>query len=425
MRLLWSILVDRLRSMEPDVGSRIRALREAAGLRAQELAARIGMDPTVLSKIENGRRAVKSAELARIADGLRVSPLALLEDAPLLAKLPMAARRAGSSITAGGAYDRLLSLTELHVVLADAGLPTSPSLAAVPGVSGRAWLEAAEVMAAFAREQLPVATTAAGDQRLGALADAIEDRFRVDVLIDEFDGDPLSGAALTDRSFPLLFVNSAFSRPRSLFTMAHEWGHVLLEHVDDGIALDRELASSTEIERTANAFAAIFLMPEEIIRETLDRYGRRASTIVNLAHRFAVSFETIVYRMHNLHLIDAPGRDTLMSFNWQQQLARLAIDPTASGLLKAQVGQLQTRNSRKPERRLPGLLVGRAYDAFQKGIISVRPLAGLLGEDPQELLFRLSDGEDFDRERAVLDEADLKREAEQETPEEAFAGTPV
>ncbi len=409
--------------MESDVGGRIRAFREVAGLRAQDLATRIDMDPTVLSKIENGRRAVKSAELARIADGLKVSPLALLEDSPLLSKLPMAARRAGSSITAGGAYDRLLSLTELHVVLADAGLPTSPSLAAVPDVTGREWLEAAEVMAAFAGDQLQVAAT--GDQRLDALADAIEDRFRLDVLIDEFEGDPLSGAALTDRSFPLLFVNSAFPRPRSLFTLAHELGHVLLGHVDDGIALDRELASSTEIERMANAFAAIFLMPEEIILKTLERYGRRASTIVNLAYRFGVSFQTIVYRLHNSHLIDAQGRDTLMSFNWQQQLARWAIDPTSSGLSKAQIGQLQTRNTRKPESRLPGLLVGRAYEAFQKGIISIRPLAGLLGEDPQELLFRLSDGEEFDRDRDALDQSDLKRGAEQETPEEAFAGNPV
>jgi len=411
--------------MDSDVGSRIRAFREVAGLRAQELAARIDMDPTALSKIENGRRAVKSAELARIADGLKVSALALLEDAPLLSKLPLAARRAGQSITSGGAYDRLLSLSELHVVLADAGLPTSPSLAARPDVSGREWLDAATEMAAFARDQLSVASTTSGDQRFGALAEAIEDRFRVDVLVQQFDGDPLSGAAVTDLAFPLLFVNSAFARPRSLFTLAHELGHVLLGHVDDGIALDRELASSTVIERMANAFAAIFLMDETVILETLDHYGRRTPTIVNLAHRFGVSFETIIYRLHNLHLIDAAGRDTLMTFNWQQQLARLASDPTSSGLTKPQVGQLQTRSTRKPGSRLPGLLVGRAHEGFLKGILSVRPLAGLLGEDPQELLIRLSEVEDFDEQRAQLDDADLKREAEQETSEEAFAGTPV
>jgi Zn-dependent peptidase ImmA (M78 family)/DNA-binding XRE family transcriptional regulator len=409
--------------MEHDVGARIRAFREATGVPAQDLAARINMDPTALSKIENGHRAVKSAELARIADALKVSPLALLEDHPLLSKLPMAARRAGPSITTGGAYDRVLTLAELHVVLAEGGVPTSPNLAAVPDVSERPWLSAAKELAAFAQEKLSV--VAAGDQRLGALADAIEDRLKVDVLIEQFDDDALSGAALTDRSFPLLFVNSDFSRPRSLFTLAHELGHLLLGHVDEGIALDRELAGSTDMERMANAFAAIYLMPEEVISKTVERYDRDTPTIVQLAYRFGVSFQTIVYRLHNLRLIDAEGRDALMRFNWQQELARLASDPSSSGLSKAQIGQLQSRSTRKPDRRLPGLLIGRAYEGFQKGAISVRPLAALLGEDPNELLHRLGDTDEFDRARNVLNETNYEGGIESETPEEAFAGSPV
>lgn len=412
--------------MESDVGARIRQLREAAGIQARDLAAQIGLDPTALSKIENGHRAVKSAELARIADALRISPLALLEDDPLLTKLPIAARRAGLGVTARGAYDRLLSLAELHVVLADAGIPTSPMLAAVPDVTGVPWLDAAKQLAEIAHQQLQVQEAAAvGDQRLGALADAIEQRFRVDVLIDQFQGDPLSGAALTHHAFPLLFVNSDFSRPRSLFTLAHELGHLVLGHVDDGIALDEDLAGPTEMERIANAFAATFLMPEDIVENTLKRYGRTTSTIVHLAHLFGVSFQTIVYRLHNLHLIDAPGRDRLMNFNWQQQLARLALNPTPAHLTKAQIGQLQTRNARKPERRMPGLLVGRAHEGFQKGAISIRPLARLLDEDPEELLQRLSHEDAFELSREGLDEADLRGAADQESAEEAFAGSPV
>lgn len=409
--------------MEPDVGARIRMLREAAGLQAQDLASRIGIDATALSKVENGKRAVKTAELARIADALKVSPLALLEDSPLLTRLPMAARRAGASVTSGRAYDELLSMTELHVILAEAGLPTSPNLAQVPDVAGLSWLDAASTMAAFASKGL--GTDGYGDQRLGVLADAIENRLAVDVLVDAFVDDPLSGAALTDHAFPLIFVNGAFSRPRSLFTLAHELGHVLLGHVDDGIALDRELASSTELERTANAFAAIFLMPEDSIQTVLDRMGRRTTTIVHLAHLFGVSFESIVYRLHNLHEIDASGRDTLTKFNWQQLLAKLAADPGGCELTKAQIGQLQTRGARRPEPRLPGLLVKRALAGFQKGHISVRPLAGLLRDDADDVLERLADGDAFDRENADLNQADLKRGALLESPEEAFAGNPV
>jgi Zn-dependent peptidase ImmA (M78 family)/transcriptional regulator with XRE-family HTH domain len=409
--------------MEPDVGARIRRLREAAGIQAQDLAAVIGLDPTALSKIENGKRAVKSVELARIAEALRISPLALLEDDPLLTNLPLAARRAGRAATTRGAYERLLSLAELHVVLADAGIPTSSMLAGVPDVGARPWPEAATDVAAFASRELEVG--AAGDQRLAALADAIEQRFRVDVLVDHFQGDPLSGAALTDHAFPLLFVNSDFSRPRSLFTLAHELGHLLLGHVDEGIALDESLTGPSDIERSANAFAATFLMPEQAVRKTLDQYGRTVSTIVYLAYAFGVSFQTIVYRLHNLHLVNAEGRDTLMSFNWQQQLARLAIDPRSAHLTKAQIGQLQTRTARRPERRIPGLLVGRAYEGFQKGVISIRPLASLLDENPDELLDRLSDAEEFDRSREAVDNTDFDGTANYESPEDAFAGSPV
>jgi Zn-dependent peptidase ImmA (M78 family)/transcriptional regulator with XRE-family HTH domain len=410
--------------MADHVGSRIRSHREAQGLQAQDLAGRIGLDATALSKIENGKRAVKAEELARIADALRVSPLALLEEAPLLSRLPMAARRAGASITSGRAYAQLLSLTELHVVLAEAGLPTSPHLADVQDVSTLPWLEKADALAAWATTRLTV--DARGDLRLAALADCIEQELRVDVIVDEFPDDPLSGAALTDHAFPLLFVNSTHARPRALFTLAHELGHVLLGHIDEGIALDRELASTTEVERTANAFAAMFLMPEQSIAAALDRMGRRTATIVYLAHAFGVSFQTIVYRLHNMREIDAAGRDRLTAFNWQHELARLSARPEAAQLSRAEIGQLQSRGARRPARRLPGLLVSRAIEGFRKGHIGVRPLAALLGENAEDLLERLADPEAFEREHLLLNGTDdLKGAALLESSEEAFAGSPV
>jgi Zn-dependent peptidase ImmA (M78 family)/transcriptional regulator with XRE-family HTH domain len=410
--------------MEPDVGSRIRAVREAAGLRAQDVAERIGMDPTAWSKIENGRRAVKSSELARIADALKVSPLSLLEDDPLLSKLPAAARRSGHAVATGGAYERLQSLAELHSVLADGGLHTSPDLASVPNLSHLEWLKAAQEMADFASDALE-RYALVGDERLEALAKGIEQRFKVDVFIDQFRDDPLSGAAFTSHDFPLLFVNSSFTTPRSLFTLAHELGHLLLGRVEDDIALDQELAASSDTERMANAFAAIFLMPERIIRKTLDFVGRNTASIVNLAYRFGVSFETVVYRLHNLHLINSEGRDALMRFNWQQQLAVFATEPGPTKLTRAQIGQLQSRAGREPARRLPGLLVNRAQEGYQKGIISVRPLAELLGEDPRELLERLSSVDEFQIQRQSIDDARLEGDADQETSESAFAGRPV
>src|SRR4051812_27848870 len=103
-------------------------------------------------------------------------------------------------------------------------------------------------MAVFATGAVPV--NARGDQRLGALADAIEDQLGMDGLVEGFAGDRLSGAALTDPAFPLILVNSAFSRARSLFTLAHELGPLLRGPVDEGIPLERALAGSIDLVRT-------------------------------------------------------------------------------------------------------------------------------------------------------------------------------
>jgi Zn-dependent peptidase ImmA (M78 family)/DNA-binding XRE family transcriptional regulator len=407
--------------VEPDIGTRIRDLREAAQLRASDLAEKAGLDPTALSKIENGRRSVKTVELARIAMALNVSPLALLEPESLLARLPIAARKAGSSIAMGEAYNRLVSLSELHVVLADGGIPTSPNLAGVPSIVDLPWLEGAESLAEWARTKLSIPPS--GDERFGALVDSIETVLGLDVLIEPYQGDALSGAAITDPSFPLLFVNSSHAIPRALFTLAHELGHVLARHDGGGMTLDRELAGSTEDERLANAFAASFLMPADEIKGAIEAFGRGGLTLVVLSHRLGVSFESLIYRLHNLREINAEGRDKLMAVNWHRMVLRIADEPDLnSRLSRTAIGQLQSRSITRPGNRLPAMLVRRANAGYLKGVVSVQALASLSGVDADELREQLqSDQSDADAMHFVQDNY---AGANDEAVEELFAGSP-
>jgi Zn-dependent peptidase ImmA (M78 family)/transcriptional regulator with XRE-family HTH domain len=409
---------------ENEVGARIRRIRLAAGLLAQDLAERIGLDPTVLSKIENGRRDLKSTELARVADALKISPLALLEDNPLLSKLPLAARRAGPSIQSCAAYDRIVSIAELHVILADAGIPTSPSLAAVPSVGGFDWLEAATALAEWASERLPLGPW--GDRRLAELSDLIETELGVDVFIDAFSDDALSGATITSHLFPLVFVNSSYPRSHSLFTLAHELGHLLAGHADDGVVLDRrELAGSTDVERMVNAFAARYLLPETDIIQALDEDGRRLSTLVKLSEEYGVSYQSLVYRMHNLRLINAAGRDRLLEMSWQQLVSQTMPELPTLGFSRERRGKLLPRGQNRPGWRPPALLVRRAFEGYQKGVISVRPLAGLLKEDPARLLERLTEADDPAAISAFLSTPQSFQGSEEETPEQIYSGSPV
>lgn len=409
--------------MDREVGERIRLIREAVGLQAQDLATRVGLDPTVVSKIENGKRAIKAVELARIAEALKVSPLALLEDDPILSNLPVAARRAGTSIARGGAYQRLLSLSELHVVLAGAGIPTSPNLAGVPDVAGLPWLAGATRLASWATSELHV--NLEGDQRFGALANAVESRLKVDVLVEPHPNDALSGAAITHRSFPLIFVNSEFPQSRSLFTLAHELGHVLAGHADDPITLDRELSGSTDAERMANAFAASYLMPEDCIRKEITKRGLNVSTLAYLTYVLGVSYESLIYRLHNLRVINAEGRDKLKAISWPQASSSLYDPGLSSVLSRVQIGRLQYRGAMKPAARPPALLLQRAWDGYRKGIVSIRPLAGLIGVDPETLLDQIEVDGDF---RSAVEEVNSLNDDHTdntESAEELFGGNPV
>jgi Zn-dependent peptidase ImmA (M78 family)/transcriptional regulator with XRE-family HTH domain len=393
-------------------GARIRALRERAGLKAQELAALIGLDPSAMSNIETGKRSVKTQELAAIASALSVSPLALLEEESLLARLPVAPRVVGEIESESEVLSRLTALTELHEVLADAGMPSRPSLEDIPEISIAAWKASAELLAHWAEERLQVSEE--GDERFAALVEAIEDKLGVDVLIEDFRSDGLIGAAITDETFPFIFVNASQTGPRALFTLAHELAHVLLQ---DGevLTLDADLSSRNEQERFANAFAATYLMPEVTVRTMILNHGRSVDALALMMKTFGVSYESLVYRLHNLRIINAKGRDTLQAIGGRNVISH--IEKENPDLARQLLRQLSTR----PQRRPPSWLTMRTYIGYQNGLLSVRPFAGLIDEDPDDLLEYLHE-HDTDRDLSKGQYDSLDPEV---TDEDLFSGSPL
>ena len=69
---------DRRGSPERELGRRLARLREAAGLTQRELARRLGVDQSALSRIESGRRRLTAAQAGQAARILGVEPGALL-----------------------------------------------------------------------------------------------------------------------------------------------------------------------------------------------------------------------------------------------------------------------------------------------------------------------------------------------------------
>jgi Zn-dependent peptidase ImmA (M78 family)/DNA-binding XRE family transcriptional regulator len=392
------------------VGARVRALRERAGIQSQDLARAVDLDPSAMSNIERGKRGVKTEELTRIAAALRVSPLAILDEGSLLARLPVAPRADAGTPLESPAFMRLTALAELHEVLADEKIPPSPQLDDVPAVDEAAWLQAANQLAAWTRERL--GPLAEGDERFFGLAKAIEEKLGVDVLVEDFEDDPLWGASITDRAFPFVFVNAKQPTTRALFTLAHELAHVL---AGDGevMTLDVDLTAHDDRERFANAFAATLLMPSDEVRGVVQEFGRTAEALARMMLRFGVSYESLIYRLHNLRLINAHGRDQLQARGWRS----VVIDGDAD--VKA---ALLTRLGARPEYKPPRWLTSRAAEGYADGILSIRPLAGLLGVDPEEFLDRISIMEQDARDTVEMQYEDGVDEI---TDEEAFGGSPT
>ena len=352
--------------MEVSIGRQIRRLRKAAGLRAADLADVLGVDASAVSNLEHDRRNVKAGELGAIANFLGVSQLAILEPDSLLGRLPVAHRTNGDDGGSRDAQMRITALAELHQVLSDGGHPAAVQVAEPPQL-GANWLDRATALADWALQNC--APRSEAEDRLTELATAIEDWLGVDVMIEGLGRDAPLGLSVTDPEFSFILVNADQLRSRALFTLAHELGHVL--NLDgQTVNVDTDLKARNDEERLANAFAAAFLMPEPEIRQTIEEHGRGADCLARMVLRFGVSYETLVYRLHNLRIINAEGRDRLRRIRWASLIEHVDDREIARSLLAAR--------GARPERRPPTLLTTRCLHGALDGTIGAGPLARLL-----------------------------------------------
>ncbi len=114
-----------------------------------------------------------------------------------------------------------------------------------------------------------------------------------------------------DVAFVLL--NNDKYLPRQRFTAAHELGHHMLGH---RAAIDEDVldVKGRSQEEEANTFAASFLVPRHALQERVRQSSEiTPGWVFDLAVEYGVSYNTLVYRLHNCGLLSrgAEQRDEL------------------------------------------------------------------------------------------------------------------
>ena len=122
-----------------------------------------------------------------------------------------------------------------------------------------------------------------------------------DTNISFFDGVSFT----TDNGYKVIVVNKHMSNDRKRFTLAHELGHIIMHSSEDFL-----FAEHRNKEDEANSFASEFLMPANVIRNSLRNL--KPSYLLDLKRFWLTSMASIIRRAKD---IDCISNDKYQYFN--------------------------------------------------------------------------------------------------------------
>jgi transcriptional regulator with XRE-family HTH domain len=265
-----------------DIGQRVREARLAAKLSQEELGRQIGLDRTMVAKIEAGTRRVDAVELVRLSSCLDLPldhflyerPAVLSRRTALLEEEATEAGRDSFRLEAALAswlrdvrQIQALGLLDLRPIVTYQGRVDSDG--------------AARAAAAWLRGEFEL-----GNEPVTSLMTVCE-RAGLFVAVADLPGD---GASVADGDLAAAVVSRRGDPGRRRATAAHELGHLVLgdEYSSDlGVHVSR-----AGREAVIDAFAADFLLPSSVIARQAGSLTRDA--LVRIAASYRTSWSLAV-----------------------------------------------------------------------------------------------------------------------------------
>lgn len=283
------------------VGEQVRQARLGAGLSQADLATSVGLDRTMIAKIEAGGRRVDALELIRLATALDVPIDYLLQRRPAVIS-HRAELLAEDNDTEVARRSQRLDITLSAWLgdvrqMVDTGLlrPHTPMR-----YDGRVESETdARAAAAWLRR-----THGLGSAPIDTLMEFSE-RSGQYVLVSELPGD---GASLIDGDLAVAVVSTEGAPGRRRATAAHELGHLVL-----GDEYSSDLAvhmSRADRESLINTFAAELLLPVEAFANRTPPRNLREE-LIRLAANYRTSWSLALRQAEQAGWLDSATRRRL------------------------------------------------------------------------------------------------------------------
>jgi Zn-dependent peptidase ImmA (M78 family)/DNA-binding XRE family transcriptional regulator len=199
-----------------------------------------------------------------------------------------------------------------------------------------------------------------------------------------------------DKDRFLIVINGDNSPAIKNFTVAHEFGHYLINRGNafNEITKDiEETAGLSDREKIANAFAAEFLMPER----SFDHFILTEETLALYMHNYRISRAAVVFRLRNLNKITEKDFQYYISREFSpikalKKLEKLGIEneDVAYQQKRARIRNLSPSEKRNRRVLSPSKLMNNEYrtmvvTAYEKGLITYGKVADYLFLDEDEL----------------------------------------
>ena len=272
------------------LGEVLATARRSSGLTLEELSDRAGVTQAALSRHENGLREPVDITLEAPADELGVTSRLLRHADRMRGAVAVDAhmrRRATAPATLWKRLEARLNMLRLHAsmlseevqIRATNHVPTVDPIDTSPEAAARI------VRMQWGMPIGPVRDLTGWMEAAGCL-----------IVAESFGTPRVDGMSQWIDGVPILLINADAPTDRKRLTLAHELGHLVMHSTE----------ITADVEEQANAFAAEFLMPADVIRPQLRNL--RIDVLPDLKRQWGVSMAALIERAHHEGVLTAARR---------------------------------------------------------------------------------------------------------------------